>query len=219
MVGMSRAGKTARGRATRARVISAATGLFLERGYLDTTMAAIAEAAGLSVQGLYVAFGSKVGILNAARDVAVVGDDDEDQRLLARPWVDTVKEEPDGLRALRIIVDNATAVVERTSPIRGVIEAAAADSDVADLLANMRQERLAFWQQLAGELTGKRGFNRRISYERAADILYTVISTEVHRLLVLERGWPEKEWRAFAYDTAAFSLFGNGEPVASAKSR
>lgn len=204
---MGRAGKTERGRATRARVVGAATELFVERGYLDTTMAAIAHAAGVSVQALYLAFGSKVGILGAAQEVLVVGDDEE-VPLLARPWVDRVRQEPDGLRALRIIIDNATAAVERTSPIYGVIEAAAADVDVADLLATMRQRRFTTWQQLAEELSGKRGFNRRLSPERAADTLYAVLSSELHRLLVLERGWPVKDWRTFAYDTAATRFFG-----------
>ena len=203
---MGRAGKTERGRATRARVVSAATELFVVRGYLDTTMAAIADAAGLSVQGLYVAFGSKVGILSAAQGVAVVGDDD-DVPLLARPWVAKVRKESDGPRALRIIIDNGTAVVQRVSPIHGVIEAAAADADVADLLASMRHQRFTTWRELAEELTSKRGYNRRISPDRAADILYMVISSELYRLLVLERGWPERDWRTFAYDTVAFRLF------------
>ena len=55
----------ARARATRARVVAAAAPLFVTRGYLDTTMAELAGAAGVAVQTLYLAFGSKAAVLAA----------------------------------------------------------------------------------------------------------------------------------------------------------
>src|SRR3954454_14812169 len=67
--------KGTRGAATKARLLSAATHLFLDRGYVDTTVAAIAKEAGVALQTLYLSFGSKVAILRPAHDVAVVGDD------------------------------------------------------------------------------------------------------------------------------------------------
>jgi AcrR family transcriptional regulator len=59
-----------RTRATRARIIAAATPLFVRDGYLETTMSGIAKAAGVAVQTLYLSFGSKVAVLEAALDVA-----------------------------------------------------------------------------------------------------------------------------------------------------
>jgi hypothetical protein len=47
--------------------------LFIRDGYLATTMAAVAGEAGVAVQSLYLRFGSKLEILKAAFDAAVVG--------------------------------------------------------------------------------------------------------------------------------------------------
>ena len=55
-----------RAAATRQRVLHAAVALFVERGYLETTMAAMAAAAGVAVQTLYLSFGSKAAVLEAA---------------------------------------------------------------------------------------------------------------------------------------------------------
>src|SRR5437763_16336971 len=98
-----RPGRHARSRATRARIVEAATRVFVRDGYLTTTMAAIAAEAGVAVQSLYLGFGSKLGILSAAFDVAVVGDV-EPVPLLERPWVRELAACPDGPRALRLFV-------------------------------------------------------------------------------------------------------------------
>ncbi|HEY4419314.1 MAG TPA: helix-turn-helix domain-containing protein, partial [Pseudonocardia sp.] len=55
--------RTERAMATRARIIEAAGPLFVRDGYLETTMAGIARAAGVAVQTLYLSFGSKVAVL------------------------------------------------------------------------------------------------------------------------------------------------------------
>ena len=71
---MAPTGKTARGMATRQRIVEAAARLFVADGYLSTTITAIAREAGAGVQTVYLAFGSKVAILKTAIDVAVAGD-------------------------------------------------------------------------------------------------------------------------------------------------
>jgi AcrR family transcriptional regulator len=54
-----------RGAATRARALEAAAELFSARGYSATSIAAIAEAAGIRSASLYHAFGSKARLLSA----------------------------------------------------------------------------------------------------------------------------------------------------------
>ena len=46
---------------TRHRVLAAATDLFLQRGYTGTTITAVAEAAGVSPDTVYVSLGGKQG--------------------------------------------------------------------------------------------------------------------------------------------------------------
>src|SRR5690554_2448277 len=59
---------------TRADVLAAAMALFAEQGWAGTTLAAIADEAGVSVETIYNGFGSKKALLREAFDVAVVGD-------------------------------------------------------------------------------------------------------------------------------------------------
>src|SRR3954467_8410941 len=59
---------------SRDEVIRSAVARFSATGWAGTTLAAIAEEAGVSVETIYNGFGSKKGLLRAAMDVAVVGD-------------------------------------------------------------------------------------------------------------------------------------------------
>src|SRR5512137_3209558 len=54
--------------ATRDMIVSAAQALFLEQGYICTTIDVIAERAGVATSTVYAIFGSKRGILRAIRD-------------------------------------------------------------------------------------------------------------------------------------------------------
>ncbi len=211
---MPRSGKTERGRRTRARIAEAATRLFVAQGYLDTTMAAIAAEAGVAVQTLYLAFGSKAAILAAAHDRAVAGDD-VPLPVLDRPWVAEARAAAEGLEALTIVVDNALAIVERVSPIYGVIQAAAADPDVGELLERTKAQRLATVAVLADVLAAKPGFASTHSVDETTDILYGLISDELHRLLAVERSWSPKDWKAWVHRTAAFHLFPGAVPSVS----
>src|SRR5918999_6144152 len=57
--------REAQARRTRERIVDAARRLWVERGFADTTMEAIAAEANAAVQTVYGAFGSKGGILTA----------------------------------------------------------------------------------------------------------------------------------------------------------
>ena len=53
---------------TRDMIVTAAQALFLEQGYICTTIEAIADRAGVATSTVYAIFGSKRGILRAIRD-------------------------------------------------------------------------------------------------------------------------------------------------------
>ncbi len=59
---------------TRADVLAAATELFSERGWSGTSVRDVARKAGVAVETVYSAVGSKADLLLAAIDVGVVGD-------------------------------------------------------------------------------------------------------------------------------------------------
>src|ERR1700748_2597843 len=62
--------------ATRRRLLRAAEEEFTERGYAAATVAKIAARAGVTVQTLYLAWGSKRALLRAYIEAALAGDDE-----------------------------------------------------------------------------------------------------------------------------------------------
>src|ERR1044072_8419766 len=72
---VERTPRRARSRATRLRITKAASSLFRDRGYTRTTMADIAEAAGVAVQTVYFVFHTKTEVLNSAYGSAVMGEE------------------------------------------------------------------------------------------------------------------------------------------------
>lgn len=66
--------RTARTARTEAALIEAATALFIEQGYVPTTLTQVAERAGLSPRTVYVRFGTKAALFRRVVDQALVGD-------------------------------------------------------------------------------------------------------------------------------------------------
>ncbi|MGH3282612.1 MAG: TetR/AcrR family transcriptional regulator [Trebonia sp.] len=202
---MAPTGKTARGMATRQRIVEAATRLFAADGYLSTTITAIAREAGAGVQTVYLAFGSKAAILKAAIDVAVAGDY-EDVPVSRRPRADDARAAPDASSMLDILLEVSLADTERAGPIYQVCQAAAADPEVAALLADIGRQRRSSWQEAAEWLSGRAGFRSDLTVERARDILYSLVSPDMWRVLVSECGWSPRQWRDFTRATARAHL-------------
>jgi AcrR family transcriptional regulator len=191
-----------RGEATRARIVAAAGPLFVERGYLDTTMAGLAGAAGVAVQTLYLSFAGKIAVLEAALAAAGV---DADPR---GDWLAAVRAEPDGRTALARHLAVAGAAVDRQYPLAAVLRAAAADPEPAQLLERSRQAALALHARAVDELAEKPGFTDRVSLQRATEILAALCSPETYGLLVVGQGWPAPDWQDWVTRHAAVDLFG-----------
>jgi AcrR family transcriptional regulator len=180
-------------------VVAAATPLFVRDGYVETTMAGIARAAGVAVQTLYLSFGSKAAVLEAA--LAVATDDQPNE------WLEDVRAEPAGPAALRRYVEQAGAQVERRFPLDAVLRAAAADPEPAELLGRTRGAELAMHTQAVDELAEKPGFTTDISVQRATEIVATVLSHETYGLLVVTQGWPAQDWADWVTHHLTVDLF------------
>src|SRR5690349_2802336 len=86
--------RQAQARENRRQILAAAHGLFVEKGYGNTTIAEIARVAGVAAETVYSTFRNKPTLLHRAWDLAVGGDDQE-VHLLQRPEMRAVFEEPD----------------------------------------------------------------------------------------------------------------------------
>jgi AcrR family transcriptional regulator len=172
--------------ATRQRVVASATPLFVRDGYVETTMAGIARAAGVAVQTLYLSFGSKAAVLEAA--LTAEPDDQPNE------WHAQVHAEAAGPAALRRYVEHTAVRLERRFPLDAVLRAASADPEPAELLDRTRRTEFATHGQAVDELAEKAGFTTDISVESATEIVATLLSHETYGLLVVLQGWPAQDW-------------------------
>lgn len=195
-----------RSRQTRSRIVTAATTLFLRDGYVQTTMSAIAEEAGVAYQTLYISFKGKVALLATAFDIAVAGDD-EPVPVLDRGWRQQLRDEPDGPRALRVFIDVAQQIIERVHPLYAAMVAASADPDVAAELARNKAMRYQTYTEAMRDIALKPGFNPYLDVERASQILYATASEETYGLLVTENHWSPNEWLRWVTRTNTTELF------------
>jgi AcrR family transcriptional regulator len=189
--------RTERAAGTKRRIVEVAHRLFVERGYLDTSVADIASEANVAVQTLYLGFGSKVNILSAALDRAVVGDD-QPVAVLERPWVAALERQSDGVRAVALLVHEGRHIVERAAPIYFRIQESAAVVDVAELLSRQRQQQYTTFHALIEILSRKRGFDHSLGVDRGADIAYGLCGEDSYRLFCLERGWSADQWEQWS---------------------
>ena len=128
-------------RHTRQRVVDAALRLFLERGYVATTIKAIAREAAVAPATVYQAFGTKQAILARILDQTIAGDAGP-AALLDRDWVEHAGQHPDPRQRLALVMQHASQVAARTAPIKEVMrDAAAADPAVQQLLQDDDQRR------------------------------------------------------------------------------
>ncbi len=204
----NRTTKAEQSAATRGKVVDAATELFLRDGFVTTTMAAIAKQAGVAVQTLYLAFGNKTAILQAAFDHALRGDADAD--IAEQEWFAQVLAGADGPAALRLMCEGSAEVIGRAAPLFDVMRAAAADPEVGAMLARNKSLRYTAFRNILDNLSTRDGFNPDLTPEDAIGVVYTVLSEDTYLLMVTEHGSTPQRWLAWAVETCGGQLFPTG---------
>src|SRR5512143_3003005 len=133
--------RQAQAAATRLAVIAAATRLFVERGFVATSMDAIAAEAGVSRATVFAAVGGKGAVLKTAYDVALVGDD-EPVPLPERPWAQAVPRATTAADMLEAYADLILLGASRTGALSEAIRGAAdSDPEVRAVWAKIQDER------------------------------------------------------------------------------
>ena len=179
-------------RATRNRVIEAASRLFVANGYTGTTMAEIAREAGVAMQSVYAAGRSKADLLHAAVDRAVAGDD-QDVLVQDRPTFTSIAAERDPVRQVHLLAELICDIQERSAPIQAAYrQAAAVDSTVAASVEAAHRRRLEAFGAAIRMLPEDR---LRYSPQECTDTVWAVASSEVFLLLLNVRGWSWAEIR------------------------
>jgi len=184
-------------RQTRMRMLDAAQRLFADRGYAATTIETIASNAGVAVDTVYANFGSKRGLLSALVDVRV-GGDDQPVELLDRAGPQAVRNEPDQKRQIALFAADVSAIIERARPVDDIIRGAAVvDEEIAILRNRLQASRFQNMSRFVGWVAANGPLRAGITESDAAAIVWSLTSSEMHRLLRVERAWtPQRyvEW-------------------------
>lgn len=190
-----RAGQ-ARTRLARRAVVESAKELFLDNGYPATTIEAISERSDVPPATIYRLFSSKLGILKALLDTAIAGDD-QGVTLQGRPEVAELFAEADPEKLLAGFVGISVAINTRTrsSDIYAILlSAAAADSDAAALLTDYAKQRDQGQGLISATLARIGALRPGVGERDAADIIHALLSPDLYRLLVVDRGWPTQRY-------------------------
>lgn len=189
----------ARTRLARRAVVEAARALFLDRGYAATTIDAISDHSDVPPATIYRLFSSKLGVLTELLDVSIAGDD-EALAVQNRPHVATLFAEPDPRKQLAGFARINVAINARTEHLyRILVSAADSDHEAGALLADYQRKRDQGQGQIASALARGGSLPPGLRERDAADIIHALMSPDLYRLLVTERGWaPERYERWLA---------------------
>src|ERR1051325_3679865 len=184
-----------RGAQTRRHVAEVAARLFVQQGYTGTSMQAIADAAGVHVQTIYLAFGNKPAVLAEAAAVLVAGEEEDAATPPEhRGWVRELFAEPDPRRQLALYARHMTAVAGRFQPLRTVIRGAAlSDPELAAFWVDVEHGRWEGPGHIAPVLAASGALRAGVSADEAADIIFGLTTADIYESLVQHRGWsPER---------------------------
>jgi AcrR family transcriptional regulator len=191
--------------ATRRRMVGAAYRLFCEKGYVATTMEAIAREAHVAVPTLYFTFRTKGAILGEVLGAAVMGFDEpvgpEDA-----PWYRAFEAEPDPRRALRILVENTAPILRRVAPLLAATLAAAGDPEVTAISGLSEERRRDGYRVIVRQLAAKGGLRQGLTVARATDILLVLLGPQLFDALESGRGWSPVETNRWVVEVLSQQL-------------
>lgn len=179
---------------TRDDIITAATHLMLDGGYIQTSISAIAREANVAVQTIYNSIGNKAELLSVVLDRIAVG-----------PEAPAL--EPDVLRfrvaqarttsqVITVMTDWFVEVNQRTARINQVIgQAASVDPDIAEWDERRSARRLHNYGEAASTLRSLHGLRSGLTDHEAAAALWSIGHPEVYRSLVNNIGWSVDAYR------------------------
>jgi AcrR family transcriptional regulator len=189
---------------TRRRVLESARRLFVERGYARTTVAAVADDAGVSPETIYLSVGGKRGLLEGVMEITGPHDSVADDA----QWWAGVAELPDVAERVARMVEYACRILARTRPIHAIIRGAA-DSEpfAAELGRRLLMERLANQTDRIRTYVGKE-LRPGLSVTEAGQRYCALASPELYNVLTVEFGWTAAQHQRWLTDVIRTELLG-----------
>jgi len=179
---------------TRRVILDAAFNLFARRGYAETTIDAIAQAADVAPETVYAAFGNKPALLRNLLNIRLVGDLDP-RPIFERPSIQSALAEMDASGLIGHFSIDMYQIMSRVSPVFAILRATAkTDEEINALLNNVVQLRLEGMKVFLHGLQRFEPLRAGLSLDRAAEIVFALSGAEMFDQLTGEFGWSEEQY-------------------------
>ncbi len=193
--------------ATRVRVLDAALSLFRERGYASTSVRAIADTAGVSVQTLYQSWGSKSAIvegliLRVKEEIDLPSLFDE----MSRGAHDPLELLRQSAHISRLYSEAGWDVLEL------VRQLGETQADIAAVWAEGEARRYRGQRDVVDWIAATGGLRSELARAAAADTLWTLSAHDLYRLLTCERGYTPAGYEEWLFETSARLLLASFVP-------
>jgi AcrR family transcriptional regulator len=199
-------GRREQARARRRAVVVAAEALFERDGFRSTTIAAVAERAGVSAESIYKGFGTKAALAKAVFDFVIAGDD-EPVPVWRRSEADAIRAEPDIRRKIMLYSRGLAARQQRSAKVQILIrDGGHTDQTLTVLWQQLLAERLTGMTMLGRHLIESGQLREGIELDEVRDVLWTYTAVELYELLVVERGWPLERYADWIGQAIAAAL-------------
>jgi AcrR family transcriptional regulator len=193
---------------TRRLILTAAKELFMDRGYLGTTIDQIAERAGVSKPTVFANVGNKRTVLKELYDETLAGDA-EPVAVIQRSWYQEALTAPDAQTTLRLYARNVVQILLRVAELEEVIRnASAADPELREVRAASEAQRRVGAATVVDAVSAKTPLKAGIDRERAIDILWTLNTGDPYRRLVGSCGWSPDRYQHWLADLFCDQLLG-----------
>ncbi len=204
-------GRQERSEATRRRILSAAHGLFLAKGYRAATVAEVATAAGVSVDTVYELVGRKPLLMRALIEQAI-SDTEHPVDAEQRDYVRAIRAEADPARKLAMYARSIRRIHERLAPLfLALRDAASTEPEARELWRAISDRRAANMRLFITDIRAAGGLRRGLSVEEAADMVWAMNSSEMYVMLTVERGWSPLRFERWLADSWRRLLLPSGE--------
>ena len=176
---------------TRHRIVAVAGSLFETRGYASTTMSEIASAAGVVVETVYRAYGSKAALFAAVVEAALAGGIERAEvPVEQRSAIAAIIAETDPRRRVELYAATQPGIHRRAGPLLRVVrDAAPLDPEVAKVWADLEAQRFAGQRRFTDRLASGGALREDVTADAAADVLFALTSLALHDILVVGCGW------------------------------
>jgi AcrR family transcriptional regulator len=189
----------------REAVLDIARRRFLAEGYGTTSLAAIAEDAGVSLEYLHKSFGGKAGLVRAIYERSLLGTGPTP----APQRSDSAQATEHGAREL---FARFGAFVGEVAPLAAPMQllirdaAAGGDASMTALLQEVESQRYDRMLHNARQVAARGFLPPGRTAERAADVFWAITGPELFESLVLRRGWSNEDFGRFVGESLAGAL-------------